>query len=126
MWHVGVDVHLKSCSVCVLDENGRQVLEKIVRGPRLKLVECLKRFEEPFRVCYDASCGYGPLHDRLSMTANVVLVAHPSHLQLSFRSKKKNDEVDAQKLATLRSARFQVSFGEVRITSSDGVFGTHR
>lgn len=22
MWHVGVDVHLKSCSVCVLDENG--------------------------------------------------------------------------------------------------------
>ena len=89
-------------------------------------MEYLKRFEEPFRVCYEASCGYGPLHDRLSMTADEVLVAHPGHLRLSFRSKKKNDRVDAQKLATLRSARFQVSLGEVRITSSDGVFGTHR
>ncbi len=47
MWHVGVDVHLKSCSVCVLDENGRQVLEKTVRGPWTKLVEYLARFEAP-------------------------------------------------------------------------------
>ena len=52
-------------------------------------MEYLKRFEEPFRVCYyEASCGYGPLHDRLSMTADEVLVAHPGHLRLIFHSKK--------------------------------------
>ena len=39
MWYVGMDVHLKSSSVCVLDEHGHRVVQKMVRGPWPKLDE---------------------------------------------------------------------------------------
>ncbi len=87
MWYVGMDVHLKSASVCVLDEHGRRVVQETIRGPWPKLVEWLKGLEEPFAVCYEASCGYGPLHDALSRLARQIQVAHPGHLRLIFRSK---------------------------------------
>ena len=101
MWYVGMDVHLKSSSVCVLDEHGHRVVQKMIRGPWPKLVQWLKGLEEPFAVCDEASCGYGPLHDALSRLARQIQVAHPGHLRLIFRSKKKNDRIDAEKLAKL-------------------------
>jgi transposase len=52
-------------------------------------------------VCYEASCGYGPLHDALAPLAGHVAVAHPGALRLIFKSKKKHDRVDCKKLATL-------------------------
>lgn len=52
-------------------------------------------------VCYEASCGYGHLHDLLSRVCARVAVAHPGELRLIFRSKRKNDRVDAEKLAKL-------------------------
>ncbi len=82
MWYVGMDVHLKSSSVCVLNEQGCRLVQKMIRGPWPKLVEWLKGLEEPFAVCYEASCGYGPLHDALRRLAHQIQVAHPGHLRL--------------------------------------------
>jgi transposase len=56
---------------------------------------------KPFAICYEASCGYGYLHDQLAKRAERVTVAHPGQLRLIFRAKKKNDRVDADKLAKL-------------------------
>ncbi len=56
---------------------------------------------EPFSICYEASCGYGTLYDQIRPLAHHVAVAHPGHLRLIYRSKRKNDRVDAQKLAKL-------------------------
>jgi len=61
----------------------------------------LKRIPGPFRVCYEASCGYGVLHEALSPLAQNVQVAHPGHLRLIFRSKRKNNRLDAARLAKL-------------------------
>jgi transposase len=55
----------------------------------------------PFAVCYEASCGYGHLYDRLAPLARQVAVAHPGQLRLIYRGKHKNDRVDAAKLAKL-------------------------
>src|SRR5439155_10529716 len=53
--------------------------------------------------CYEASCGYGYLHDRISSLpmASHVAVAHPGQLRLIFKSKKKHDRVDAAKIGKL-------------------------
>ena len=72
-----------------------------MRGRWSKLLERLEQIDRPFAICYEASCGYGYLHDQLRRIAKRVVVAHPGRLQLIFRSKKKNDRVDARKLATL-------------------------
>jgi transposase len=52
-------------------------------------------------VCYEASCGYGHIYDLLRRVAQRVVVAHPGQLRLIFRAKRKNDRVDAEKLAKL-------------------------
>jgi len=48
-----------------------------------------------------ASCGYGHLYETLRPLAHHVAVAHPARLRLIYRDKRKNDRIDAQKLAKL-------------------------
>ena len=65
------------------------------------MLATLKGLPDRFEVCYEASCGYGHYHDILRPLAARVLVAHPGHLRLIFRSKNKNDRNDAERLAKL-------------------------
>jgi transposase len=101
MLSVGIDVHLRSSAVCVLDENGKVVEELVVREDPRGVVERLKRLAAPIQVVIEASCGSGTLADLLRPLATRVVVAHPGHLRLIFRSARKNDRVDARKLAKL-------------------------
>jgi transposase len=101
MYCVGLDVHSKRSSLCILDENGKPHKHLEVRGPWPKLMETIDTLPRPFSICFEASCGYGYLHDQLSRRAACVQVAHPGQLRLIFRSKKKHDRVDAAKLAKL-------------------------
>jgi len=65
------------------------------------MMRILERLPDRFEVCYEASCGYGHYHDLLLPLATRVLVAHPGHLRLIYRSKNKNDRNDAERLAKL-------------------------
>lgn len=100
MLYVGLDVHVKTIAICVLDDNGRVVTRQTVRQVS-DLLAALERLPRPFRVCYEASTGYGRLYELLSPLADQVLVAHPGRLNWIFRSKQKNDRRDAEKLAKL-------------------------
>lgn len=101
MLSIGLDVHQNLTAVCELDADGRLVSERVVRGGFGAVVEELGRIREPFRVCFEASCGYGTLYDLLTPIAAEVQVAHPAELKLIFRSKHKNDRNDARKLARM-------------------------
>ena len=101
MQYVGMDVHWRRTSICILDENGRRVKRFDVRGAWEKVLRELDRIKGRWQVCFEASCGYGWLYERLKAMAERVTVAHPGQLRLIFRSKRKNDRVDAEKLAKL-------------------------
>src|SRR3954469_10351177 len=102
MHYVGLDVHAKRSSLCILDSCGKVVKRLEVKGPWPKLLERVAaEVPRPFSVCFEASCGDGYLHERLSALARRVAVAHPGKLRLIFRSKRKNDRVDAEKQAKL-------------------------
>ncbi len=101
MWYVGMDVHSNYTTLCILDENGKIVKEQEVHGPLPAAVAAARQIQQPFMVCYEASCGYGWLHDQLAGVAAKVVVAHPGKVRLIFRSKRKNDRIDARKLAKL-------------------------
>jgi transposase len=100
MYHVGLDIHTKHIALCALDEKGQVVHRSQVRSIE-EMLRTLKEFPDRFEVCYEASCGYGHFHDLLQPLATRVLVAHPRHLRLIFRSKNKNDRQDAERLAKL-------------------------
>jgi transposase len=101
MYFVGLDVHLKHTTICVLDKNGRRVRQLKLRGPWTDIVIELKKLDGPVAACYEASCGYGRIYELLKPICQRVVVAHPGQLRLIFRSKRKNDRVDAEKLAKL-------------------------
>jgi transposase len=100
--YVGLDVHARRSSLCILDPCGKVVKRLEVRGSWPKLMEQVaSQVPRPFSVCFEASCGYGYLHEKLSALSERVAVAHPGKLRLIFRSKRKNDRVDAEKQAKL-------------------------
>jgi transposase len=101
MLYVGLDVHSRQSSLCILNSGGGTVNEIQLKGPRSTVVDQLRRLKEPFSICYEASCGYGHLYEQLRPLAHHVAVAHPGKLRLIYGSKRKNDRVDAQKLAKL-------------------------
>jgi len=101
MRYVGLDVHSRQSTFCVLDEGGRTVATRAVRGSLKSIVAEVAQVKAPFAITYEASTAYGLLYDELSKHAQRVVVAHPGELRLIFRSKRKNDRVDAQKLAKM-------------------------
>ena len=88
-------------SICILDHNGKTVKQELICGRWPAVVDRLAKIDRPMSVCYEASCGYGYLYDRLAPLAQHVTVAHPGQLRLIFKSKQKHDRVDAAKLAKL-------------------------
>lgn len=101
MHYVGLDVHRNCTSMEVLDAEGKRVLRKEIVGDWDEVVREVKALPRPLAVCYEASCGYGYLHERLGKVADRVEVAHPGQLRLIFRARKKNNRVDASKLVKL-------------------------
>jgi len=87
--------------MCILDDNGRRIKQQTIRGPWDDVIAVVRELEGPLSICFEATCGYGYLYDALRRIAGRVIVAHPGHLRLIFRSKRKNDRVDAEKLAKL-------------------------
>ena len=101
MLSIGLDAHQRLYVICVLDEYGKLLRQWRIRGSWRKLLEELTSVSAPFAVCLEASCGSAHLADQLRKVADRVVVAHPGQLRLIFKSKRKNDRVDARKLATL-------------------------
>jgi len=101
MRYVGLDVHYGTSTYCVLDENGRELQCETVRGHWPKLRERRKTLTGRWTICFEATCGYGYLYRELSRLAERVVVAHPGHVRLIFRAKRKNDRIDTRKLAKL-------------------------
>lgn len=101
MLSIGLDVHERTSSVCILNGSGEVVKELTVKGHPRKVLEVLGGLKEPFQICYEASTNYGWLYDELSRIAKRVLVAHPGRLRLIFKSRRKNDRLDAARLAKL-------------------------
>ena len=101
MLYVGLDVHWSMSMICVLDENGKEQHTRRIQGTWNILIEELRKIKEPFKICFEASTGYGVIYDKLKEIAEQVTVAHPGQLRLIFKSKRKTDRIDAQKLAKL-------------------------
>src|SRR3982751_5327760 len=65
MLTVGLDVHFRKSSLCVLDARGKVLGEEQVLGGWERVVERLGTLSQPFKICYEASIGYGHLYERI-------------------------------------------------------------
>lgn len=102
MYSVGLDYHQDRSSLHILDGQGARFKAIEVKGAWPRLIQTIdQQVPKPFNICFEASCGYGVVHDELAKRANSVQVAHPGHLRLIFAAKKKADKLDSGKLAKI-------------------------
>ena len=116
--YIGLDVHQNTSTYCILNHHGQHQRTVTVKGRWPKLIDQLRSLatERPIIVAYEASLGYGTLYDRLACFCQRVVVAHPGRLRLIFRAKRKNDRIDAHKIATLL---FMDQLPQVHVPSID-------
>ena len=101
MEYIGLDQHKSQATFEVLNDMGKPKERFSVKGSWKTVIRCLEKRSEPFALCVEASAGIGPLYDALKNIAERVVVAHPGKVRLIFQAKRKNDRVDAGKLAKL-------------------------
>ncbi len=101
MLSIGLDAHERTSSLCILNASGQVVKELTVKGHPRKVLEVLRKLDGPCQICFEASTNYGWLYDNLRTIAKRVLVAHPARLRIIFKSRRKNDRLDAARLAKL-------------------------
>lgn len=101
MHYVGLDVHARQSSLEILNDRGQTVKRQTIHGSWDRVAQAVAELPRPMSICYEASCGYGTLHEKLAPLAKRVVVAHPGQLRLIYKTKRKNNRVDAAKLAKL-------------------------
>src|SRR5579863_667959 len=99
MYYIGLDVHKKTISYCVKDAAGRVHQEGKIGSTRRELDAWLETLPQPRTMAMEATIFTGWIYDHLLPHAEAVKVAHPLMLRAIAAAKKKNDRIDASKIA---------------------------
>src|SRR5246500_3779006 len=99
MYYIGLDVHKKTISYCVKAGSGRIHAEGSIPATRLALDMWMKTLPRPWTVAMEATIFTAWIYDHLKPHAAAVKVAHPLMLRAIAVAKKKNDRIDAKKIA---------------------------
>jgi transposase len=99
MYYIGLDVHKKTISYCVKDAAGCVLQEGKIGSTRDKLDAWVRTLPQPRTIAMEATIFTGWIYDYLLPHAEKVKVAHPLMLRAIAAAKKKNDRIDAAKIA---------------------------
>src|SRR3989442_632880 len=106
MYYIGLDVHKKTISYCVKDASGQVHQEGKVGATRWELDDWMTTLPQPWTVAMEATIFTGWIYDHLLPHAPQVKVAHPLMLRAIAAAKKKNDRIDACKIADCLRCNF--------------------
>jgi transposase len=99
MYYIGLDVHKKTISYCVKDAAGHVHREGKIGSTRRELDAWVVTLPSPRTIAMEATIFTGWIYDHLLPHAAQVKVAHPLMLRAIAAAKKKNDRIDAAKIA---------------------------
>jgi transposase len=99
--YIGFDIHKKTISFCAKAQDGEILDEGVIPAWRADLSAWAKGRPRPWVGAMEATLFTGWVYDHLKPLARELKVAHPPMLKAIAASKKKNDKVDARKIADL-------------------------
>src|SRR3982751_2850548 len=99
MYYIGLDVHKKTISYCIKEVSGHVYGQGTIGATRYELDRWMEILPQPWTVAMEATIFTGWIYDHLRPHAAAVKVAHPVMLRAIAASKKKNDRIDASKIA---------------------------
>ncbi len=103
MHFIGVDLHKKSITVCVMNEKQSVLARKTLFCDQPdQIVEFFRQFQ-PFQVVVEATASYFWFAELAEPLADQVVLAHPKKLRVIAESTQKTDRMDAFVLAEFLS-----------------------
>lgn len=99
--YVGLDYHQGGVQVCVLDREGKQLVNKEVANDAGKIMAVAKARGKVKAVAVEACCGAANLADELTALGWKVNMAHPGYTNRMKQNPDKTDFSDARLLADL-------------------------
>jgi len=99
--YIGLDVHKKSVSCCVKTADGKIVEEGKLRATRQALRAWAEKRTEAWQGAMEATLFSSWIYDGLKPFAAELQMGNPSMMKAIGAAKKKNDKLDARKIADL-------------------------
>ncbi len=99
--YIGFDVHKKTVSYCVKTAAGAIVEEGKLRATHDALRQWAGQLQEPWHGAMEATLFSGWIYDTLQPFAAELQMGHPAMMKAIAASKKKNDKLDARKIADM-------------------------
>lgn len=107
--YIGFDIDCKKTVVCIVQSGKKDIYQTL--GPDIgsmkKFLLQQKRCDDKVHLVFEISGQAGFVYDSLAGYADTITVANPSKMTWIYRTAKKNDRIDARKMAVL------LSIGEV-------------
>jgi transposase len=100
-YYIGLDVHKKPSTFCTKTSDGSVVQEGRLAAQRSTLREWAAGQPGAWHGAMEATLFSGWIYDTLKPYAAKLEMAHPAMLKAIAASKKKNDTIDARKIADL-------------------------
>ena len=104
--YIGFDVHKKTINFCAKASDGQILDEDKIAARRVDLNAWAKARSRPWMGAMEATLFTGWIYDYLLPHAAAVKVAHPLMLRAIAAAKKKNDRIDACKIADCLRCNF--------------------
>jgi transposase len=96
---IGVDLHKKSITVCVVDQNRKVLARRTINCKETtEIVDFFRKFR-PFKVVVEATASYPWFVELVEPLAERVVLGNPKKLRVIAESTRKTDRLDAQVLA---------------------------
>ena len=101
--YIGMDIDSKKVAVCVIDSDGQEEYTTLPATMEAVYAFLQRQGTDGSRVhlTYEISGQAGWWHDNLSPLVEKVCVCNPSKMTWIYRTAKKNDHIDARKMAVL-------------------------
>ena len=103
MHYIGLDIHKKTISFCLKLADGTKVSEGKIVANRASLDRWMAGLSQPWMAAMEATMFTSWIYDHLKAHGEVK-VANPCMLKAIAASKRKNDQIDAAKIADLLRA----------------------
>jgi transposase len=101
VYYIGLDIHKKTISFCIRQADGTILREGSLAATRQALDDWLRGLQQPWVAGMEATMFTSWVYDHLVERKATVKVAHSAMLKAIAAGKRKNDQVDARKLADL-------------------------
>ncbi len=103
-YYCGVDLHSKSLVLCIIDLSGNRILRKKVDNDFCQFLKIIKPYRESIAIAVETTFNWYWFYDNCVKEGLDVFLGHAYYMKAIHVDKKKNDRLDAEKIALLLRA----------------------